>query len=598
MTIARIKKLTLIGDAAAQREVLEHFQVYGKAHLISVDKSDAKVSHAVTSEIKEALAYLLASPQKRRSQIPLEDFSPKEVVADIIANKVAREEAFDEIELLRAHYRAHKRWGDFEYPPLEALDGYRLWFYYVPLSKEKALNELALPWKVINRDHKCLYLSVVSKSEPNDTEVPFKRAHIGPDSLSGVKKKREALLVRLEELNAQREALTRWILPLTMSINDSVDQQTLARAEQCVQDFGDVFVLNAWLPESEAAPIEAWARDLNVAFQLNDPSDTEEPPTLLQNNSVYGGGEETVSFFQLPGYRTWDPSIMIFFSFSLFFSVILADAGYAVIIALLLAPFWKRLGRRSETALRLRNLCFVLAVSATVYGVMIGSYFGIELHEDHVLSSLQVLDVQDFSSMMKFSIGVGVLHLMMANVMVAWTNRTSRIALAALGWMSVTGASFNLWLDYISVPDLVVTSTWSFRLIMLGILFILLFSGQRKLTEPKDYLFQFFDGAAALYGLSKIFGDVLSYMRLFALGLSSVALAITFNNLAVQARDSVSAGGFILFALILVLGHGLNFVLGVMSGVIHGLRLNLLEFYNWGVKGEGYPFKPFKKRGD
>ena len=107
-----------------------------------------------------------------------------------------------------------------------------------------------------------------------------------------------------------------------------------------------------------------------------------------------------------------------------------------------------------------------------------------------------------------------------------------------------------------------------------------------------------FDGASALYGLSKAFGDVLSYMRLFALGLSSASLAVTFNALAIEARDSVSAGGFILFALIILLGHGLNFVLGIMSGVIHGLRLNLLEFYNWGVKGEGYPFKAFKKRGE
>ena len=64
------------------------------------------------------------------------------------------------------------------------------------------------------------------------------------------------------------------------------------------------------------------------------------------------------------------------------------------------------------------------------------------------------------------------------------------------------------------------------------------------------------------------------------------------------ARDSVSVGGFLLFALIIVFGHGLNLVLAIMSGVIHGLRLNLMEFYNWGIQGEGYPFKAFAKRGD
>jgi V/A-type H+-transporting ATPase subunit I len=87
-------------------------------------------------------------------------------------------------------------------------------------------------------------------------------------------------------------------------------------------------------------------------------------------------------------------------------------------------------------------------------------------------------------------------------------------------------------------------------------------------------------------------------MRLFALGLSSASLAITFNALAISARDAMPTGGFIVFALILLFGHGLNFALGIMSGVIHGLRLNLLEFYNWGIQDEGYAFKAFKKRGE
>ena len=87
-------------------------------------------------------------------------------------------------------------------------------------------------------------------------------------------------------------------------------------------------------------------------------------------------------------------------------------------------------------------------------------------------------------------------------------------------------------------------------------------------------------------------------MRLFALGLSSASLAVTFNQLAVSASESVPAGGFILFTLIILFGHVLNFILAIMSGVIHGLRLNLLEFYNWSIEGEGYPFEAFKRNQD
>jgi len=278
--------------------------------------------------------------------------------------------------------------------------------------------------------------------------------------------------------------------------------------------------------------------------------------------------------------------------------MIMADAGYALLLGGILMTVWPKLTRTSVTSIRIRNMWLALVASAFVYGVMVGSYFGITPPDGHILSVFHVIDMKDFSSMMKLSIGAGVLHLVIANAMVAWVQRNSWVALASIGWVMTIAGAFVLWLGYMQVDEFDLRSAFSLKVIVMGIVLILLFSGVRKLSTGKDLFLQLFDGVSALYGLSKAFGDVLSYMRLFALGLSSASLAVTFNSLAIEARDSVSAGGFILFALIILLGHGLNFVLGIMSGVIHGLRLNLLEFYNWGVKGEGYPFKAFKKRGE
>jgi V/A-type H+-transporting ATPase subunit I len=89
---------------------------------------------------------------------------------------------------------------------------------------------------------------------------------------------------------------------------------------------------------------------------------------------------------------------------------------------------------------------------------------------------------------------------------------------------------------------------------------------------------------------------VLSYLRLFALGLASASLALTFNDLARQVADEVPGLGLLFAILILLVGHVLNLLLSVMSGVVHGLRLNFIEFYNWALLGEGYPFRPFKKK--
>jgi len=132
-----------------------------------------------------------------------------------------------------------------------------------------------------------------------------------------------------------------------------------------------------------------------------------------------------------------------------------------------------------------------------------------------------------------------------------------------------------------------------------GGLAVLLFSSDRPLRSLKigDWLWRLLDGVMELTGLSKAFGDVLSYLRLFALGLASAQLAGTFNGMASSAAD-LPGPGFLLAVLIVVLGHGVNLMLGIMSGVVHGLRLNCIEFFSWSLKEEGYPFKAFCKKAE
>jgi V/A-type H+-transporting ATPase subunit I len=111
-----------------------------------------------------------------------------------------------------------------------------------------------------------------------------------------------------------------------------------------------------------------------------------------------------------------------------------------------------------------------------------------------------------------------------------------------------------------------------------------------------DYLWRVLDGLKALTGVMGMFGDVLSYMRLFALGLASASLALTFNDLAMQIRDAVPGLGLLLGLLLLLLGHAINLGLAIMSGVVHGLRLNFIEFYKWGMPGEGKAFQKFARK--
>ena len=130
-----------------------------------------------------------------------------------------------------------------------------------------------------------------------------------------------------------------------------------------------------------------------------------------------------------------------------------------------------------------------------------------------------------------------------------------------------------------------------------GALLILLFSSERTGSGFKTTAMRLVDGGMQFASLSKAFGDVLSYLRLFALGLASAQLAVTFNGLA---SDAMKAGGIglLLAILIVIVGHTINFALALLSGVVHGLRLNCIEFFNWSLTEEGYTFQPFRKKAE
>jgi V/A-type H+-transporting ATPase subunit I len=297
-----------------------------------------------------------------------------------------------------------------------------------------------------------------------------------------------------------------------------------------------------------------------------------------------------------PGYRTWDPSIVVFFSFTAFFAMILSDAGYALILSLILMLSWGKLGS-SRSGIRLRSLFTSLTLASIGYGVLVGNYFGVSPPEGSILASWKVLDAMDQGTMMRLSIVIGTLHLTLANLVTAWRLRGSLRALAPMGWVAMIlgGVRAGHAMARAVPPGPLLPI--GIGLLVAGGGMILRYSSQRPpgVGRVSDFGWRLFDGLIGLSGISKAFGDVLSYLRLFALGLASSQLACTFNEIA--ANIATFRGlGFLAAAFILVFGHGLNFVLAVMGGVVHGLRLNCIEFFSWSLCDEGYPFQSFCKK--
>jgi V/A-type H+-transporting ATPase subunit I len=303
-------------------------------------------------------------------------------------------------------------------------------------------------------------------------------------------------------------------------------------------------------------------------------------------------GQDLVKFYVTPGYWLWDPSTTVFVSFSIFFAMIVADAGYGALLGLGILYFWRMMGR-SDTGRKLRVLFSCLAAASVLYGVLIGSYFGLEPSDGSILSRLRIFDLENTNSMMAFSILVGIGHIIFANVMDAWRQRTSAGALVPLGWVAILIGGTLMGFGTVAGEKAAGLRSAGTVFASVGALGVFLFSAREG-----NILKRIAMGFLGLTKLTSAFGDVMSYLRLFALGLASGSLAMAFNDLASQVSGSVRGVGLFFGLLILVFGHGINVLLGISSGFIHGLRLNLIEFFNWGIAEEGTQFRAFAKKED
>jgi V/A-type H+-transporting ATPase subunit I len=237
----------------------------------------------------------------------------------------------------------------------------------------------------------------------------------------------------------------------------------------------------------------------------------------------------------------------------------------------------------------------VLVIFSTIYGVLVGTYFGVTPPAGSWLASLHILHAEDQGLMMWIAIGVGALHLAYANLVTAWRRRRSPTALSALGWAAIILGGFCVGLGK-SFPGLTPLASVGWGGLALGGLLVLLFTSERPFSlAPKPLFGRLVDGVKGALELPKAFGDVLSYLRLFALGLASVKLAEAFNELA-GASFAATGPWVVLGLLVLLAGHAINFSMGIMGGVVHGLRLNLIEFFNWSLPEEGQRFEALARK--
>jgi len=592
VTIVPLTKVALVGILDDKEKVLEAAQSFGMLHLIplsSAQKELEAVPAGLGRESSEALRWLLECPVLRRPVTEPDDFDLEDVVSESLSNRKALKECRDRLEQLDRRIRDVEPWGEFSFSELAEVGDNRLWFYVVPAGKLKQVDPADKIMEIVHRDKYRAYVVLLSPDEPPASAMPVPRVHVGALPLSQLRRRYEQAAVELEELELERQLLTKWRFLLARNLAAARDQSRRRRAALETADSERLFVMQAWARADQRDEIQDLADTLGLAALFDDVSDEDKPPTLLENARPMEGGEDLVEFYQTPGYRDWDPSAIVYVSFILFFGMIMTDAGYGLLLLLLLFLFRRRF-TGTPLGQRMFRMSAWLMISTTAFGVATGSYFGIAPPPDSFLGHLKVMNLKDVDTMMKITLTIGVVHIVLANFMRAVHETTPSGRFQPLGWCLVALGGLATFLGQETV-----LSTLGPASVVAGLLVVGFFGSDRKVDSVKSGGLRLFDGLAALARIVNIFSDVLSYMRLFALGLAAASLAETINSLSGQLNQAVPGIGILIAILVLAVGHAINIGLGLIAGCVHGLRLNVIEFFNWGLKDEGKPFRSFKK---
>jgi V/A-type H+-transporting ATPase subunit I len=589
MSIVNMHKVTFIGMTADRELLLADLQKTGCIQIIPFASGrQALTTNVPTVGAREALKFLSSYPRRRRQVLDIKRFDAVDVQQRTLEVRNRLHNLKDERDFLIKRIQDMRPWGDFILSPLADMGNLRLWFYVVPHKELPKIKASASIWEVIRRDNRFCYVIVINEDEPLAMPVP--RVHLGNKTRQELETRLDDVEFAIEDTMAERAYLTRWHDLLSRNLNQIEDHAACQNALVQTYNNDSTFALQGWAPVESLSTLESYSKEHAFYFVSEAAGLEDNPPTLMRNRSWLSAGEDLVTFYMTPGYRTWDPSAITFVSFVIFFAMILADAGYAAIMGLILVFRWKKMGH-SSSGRRFRPLLLSVIAASLAFGILVGSYFGVTPNGESWPGKFHLLEMTDTNRMMMISVVIGIFHIVLANSMNAYRYEHWQERLSPVGWICIIIGGFSLLIS--NAITLAGLSESGSALMVIGALLVLGFTAPRE--KP---LSRFLHGLEGLTKLSSALGDILSYLRLFALGLGSASLAIEFNRMALGVYESNPEIGLLFALLILALGHGVNLILGIASGVIHGLRLNVIEFFNWGLKEEGTLYKPFKQLED
>ena len=605
--IVAMKKATVITRRQEKQDALNKLRRLGVLHLSAIPAHVASAQE--WREKKALLEKALALIAPRPAPPPSETCRAVSLEAALAAARSILEKQ-ETMRMLNDEYanlekemaRLHD-WQGVSVSDLRAIrDGdYEVMFFEVP-PKKLGLIPPGHKAFVVKRSKTLLWVALVVKAG-TAVDHEFKPLHAPRHSAAELEKLQADNRSAQRRLRLACDKLGSEAGDLERAVHAASREIELAEAVAAMGHTEALSYLTGFLPGDQVQGLKQSCLDNSWALLIQEPAAADDVPTVIRNKRWI----DIISpVFQLlgtvPGYREIDISFFFLIFFAFFFAVIIGDAGYGLVLLSATLLFTLRLRRKSRKIPNALLLMLLLSLSTVVWGALTGTWFGsATLASLPWLSWMTIPAISSFdprsSETIKFICFItGTIHISIAHLWNFFRQARKKPfirSLAQLGWLFLVLGLYYLVLSLVLSKERFPLPSFATWLIGTGLAMIIVFSRQQG---------RFFHGIAMgvanllstfLSGISA-FSDIISYIRLFAVGLATVEIAKSFNGMA--AGMAHGALGIILASIVLLLGHTLNLAMGALAVVVHGVRLNMLEFSgHLGMEWTGRPYKPFKE---
>ena len=606
--IEKMKMVYIVSSVSKKDEMLDGLRNLGILHLSEKKSPQRAVSERFTSLSKTASALMDYAPDKKsknKEEVPiLTDTQFEEMYQGVLTAMDKKSALIQEISAANAEIERIKAWGDFEPGELKQLKeaGYDLHFYR--LGKND--------YTMVAEDPEIRFVRLASIDKMDTVAVLGTLPATIPAAEFSIPEKGISELTKEIEIAQQEIAACDEVLKKAAVYDSSFQVQMLkaqnaenySSASETAENDDDFVWISGYLPEDELDKFKTAAKENKWAWAQEDVSEEDTQITTKVKYGKLSGLIKPVFDILgiLPGYRESDISLWFFLFFTLFFAMIIGDAGYGLLILIGTIAYVAKTKKRDNTV----YLLFVLSISTIIWGAITGTWFGMEkAMEVPLLKAMVIPNFANYpeyfgvtaltqqNTIMKFSFSIGAIQMALGSLIsikkkigeknLSWV--------ADLGWLVAIIAMYMLSLYLVIGEKISVKPV--FALIGVAFITVVLFGGMAPdRTFAQGIKAGLADAFTVFLNTISCFGNVMSYIRLFAVGMAGLAISQSFNGIAAGFHGPL----IILGVVVVLIGHGLNIIMCFLSVVVHGVRLNVLEFSGQaGLEWTGIAYEPFKE---